>query len=79
MFQHKRRASSKLLLVREESFVTFGYVASYSEKIEETFVLAKEDRAPQISTTHKFSASSWKQEESILQFNENETSSSSSW
>ena len=60
MFQHKRRASSKLLLVREESFATFGYVASYSEKIEETSFLATEDRAPQISTTHKFSISSSK-------------------
>ena len=52
MFQNKKRASSKLLLVREESFfleesfVTFGCVAPYSAKIEEASLLATEDRDP---------------------------------
>ena len=50
MFQNKKRASSTLLLVREESFfleesfVTLGASPHIAEKIEETSLLATEDR-----------------------------------
>ena len=63
-----KKASSKLLLVREESFfleesspLPLGKAPLILEKSEETSLLAREDRAPKISTaTHKVSASSSK-------------------